>query len=737
MIAASNSIRVNEMTPLPRASFAPALQRLDLMLHREILRLRAVYQLSLDEFRGLYMSDQQVDALIRDWHRAGECDADADRLDRLITEQTGPAFAALEADARWRRVVTGFALNPVQQHLLVLALAPELALKYETLFAYLNNDITRKYPTVDLALRVTDTAARTDCRRALSPAGVLVGEHLLEAVSGDASWSLATGFRAAPSLLSCLLDGVPVDARLLPGSEYLPAADVPEPGCDPDPGSLVTGATVTVLEGEPGAGRRVALRAALAAGGMDLLCAALDGLALSSESLTTQLQRLLLQARLGGAGLYLTGLDRLHAGDAGDRRRADTAMALLRSARAPVYIGVAAGAAWREWLGGVNAVARVFADPDPPHRERLWTAALTDHGLAAVVDDVRAVADRFVLNPGQISAAAEMLALETAQPGGPDCDAVFAAARAQSVGDIGKLAQKVRTTYRWDDLVLPRATLERINEAVAAVTNRGLVYQRWGMHRRVGGCSGLMMLFSGVSGTGKTMCANLIAHEVSLDLYRIDLSGVVSKYIGDTEKNLERIFTAARRANCILFFDEADALLGKRSEVKDAHDRYANVEIAYLLQKMEDHDGVVILATNIAKNIDPAFTRRLHYSIEFPRPNATHRERLWRGMFPPEAPLDADVDFAFLARQFEGTGGDIKTIALDAAMQAAGSGRRIDMTCLMRAMARQMIKQGKTPRATDFKQYYALIERGAERAQAGANGAAAQHVVKHPSANNQ
>lgn len=725
------------MIPLPRASFAPALQRLDLMLHREILRLRAVYQLSLDEFRGLYVSDEQVDALIRDWRSAGEHDTDIDSLDRQIAEQSGAALAALAADSRWQHVTAVFALDRVQQDLLVLALAPALALKYETLYAYLNNDITRKYPTVDLALRVTDPGAYADCRRAFSPAGVLVREHLLEAAGSDASWSLATGFRAAPSLLSYLLDGVPVDARLLPGSEYLPAAGASPLECAPDSGGLAVGAAVTVLEGEPGAGRRVALRAALAARDMNLLCAALDDLALSPEPLGTQIQRLMLQARLGGAGLYLTGLDRLHAGDAGDRRRADAAMALLRRAHVPVYIGVAVGAVWREWLRGVNAAVRVFADPEPPQRERLWAAALTDNGLTAVEADVRAVSDRFVLNPGQITAAAETLALETARPGGPDCDAVFAAARAQSVGDISKLAQKVQATYRWDDLVLPRVTLERINEAIAAVTNRGLVYQRWCMHRRLGGCSGLMMLFSGVSGTGKTMCANLIAHEVGLDLYRIDLSGVVSKYIGDTEKNLERIFTAARRANCILFFDEADALLGKRSEVKDAHDRYANVEVAYLLQKMEAHDGIVVLATNIAKNIDPAFTRRLHYTIEFPRPNATHRERLWRGMFPPEAPLDADVDFAFLARHFEGTGGDIKTIALDAAMQAAGSGGRIDMTCLVRAMARQMIKQGKAPGAADFKQYYALIERPAERAQTGAHGAGARHPIKHVSSNSQ
>ena len=175
------------------------------------------------------------------------------------------------------------------------------------------------------------------------------------------------------------------------------------------------------------------------------------------------------------------------------------------------------------------------------------------------------------------------------------------------------------------------------------------------------------------------------------------------------EKNLDQIFSAARRANCILFFDEAEALFGKRSEVKDAHDRYANIETAYLLQKIEQYDGVVILATNIAKNMDPAFSRRIHYAVDFPRPNAEHRERLWSGMFSERIPRSEDVDFAFLAREFDTTGGDIKTIALDAALLAASDGQRLSMQCLVQAMAQQLIKQGQAPSATTFKQYFGLL----------------------------
>jgi SpoVK/Ycf46/Vps4 family AAA+-type ATPase len=211
------------------------------------------------------------------------------------------------------------------------------------------------------------------------------------------------------------------------------------------------------------------------------------------------------------------------------------------------------------------------------------------------------------------------------------------------------------------------------------------------------------------------MAASVIARDLNLDLYRIDLSAVVSKYIGETEKNLDRIFRAAQSSSAMLFFDEADALFGKRSEVKDAHDRYANVEIAYLLQKIEEHRGPVILATNLSRNIDEAFSRRLHYVVEFPMPNETYREKLWRHIFPSEAPVSTDVDFQFLAKQFAITGGDIRNVALTASFMAAQNGHVITMEYLIRAVARQMVKSGRVPSAADFKQYHAFTSHARTR----------------------
>jgi SpoVK/Ycf46/Vps4 family AAA+-type ATPase len=221
------------------------------------------------------------------------------------------------------------------------------------------------------------------------------------------------------------------------------------------------------------------------------------------------------------------------------------------------------------------------------------------------------------------------------------------------------------------------------------------VFGEWGFDRKLSHGKGLSVLFAGPSGTGKTMAAEIMARELQLDLYKIDLSGVVSKYIGETEKNLARIFQEAESSNAILFFDEADALFGKRTKISDAHDRYANIETSYLLQKMEEYEGVVILATNLRENMDEAFTRRMRFIVEFPFPDAASRQQMWQTHFPREAPLSADIDYAWLAKQFQITGGNIKNIVLSAAFFAAGDGGAIGMEHVLYGARREFEKIGK------------------------------------------
>ena len=325
----------------------------------------------------------------------------------------------------------------------------------------------------------------------------------------------------------------------------------------------------------------------------------------------------------------------------------------------------------------------------------------------ALFDDL---ASRFALSHSQIQdtvrAARQNHALSEHSGDPLQEEDLLEAARAQSGHELGRLAPKVQLVHTWHDLVLPDATLRQVRDTASAIRHQHVVYAKWGFGQRLAASRGLKILFAGASGTGKTMTAAVVARDLGLDLYKIDLSAVVSKYIGETEKNLDRIFRAAHSSNAILFFDEADALFGKRSEVNDAHDRYANIEVAYLLQKMEEHDGAVILASNLSRNIDQAFSRRMHYVVEFPLPAEPQRDQLWRGMFPPDAPLAADVDFTFLARQFPISGGDIKNVVLAAAFLAAQDGQVITMRHLIDAMRQQSIKRGKVPAAADFKQYH-------------------------------
>ena len=279
---------------------------------------------------------------------------------------------------------------------------------------------------------------------------------------------------------------------------------------------------------------------------------------------------------------------------------------------------------------------------------------------------------------------------------------LYEACRTHSNQKLSSLAHKIPLKYRWDDIVLPEDRTEQLREICNHVKYRDRVYTEWGFDRKLAMGKGLCILFAGPSGTGKTMSADIIAGELGLDLYKIDLSNVVSKYIGETEKNLSRIFDEAETSNAILFFDEADALFGKRSEVKDSHDRYANIETGYLLQRMEEHEGIVILASNFRKNMDEAFTRRLHFTVEFPFPKEEDRLRIWEHVWPEAVPREPGLDLKFLARRFQITGGNIRNIALSAAFLAADDNGVVGMRHLVRATQREYQKMGKLVSESDF-----------------------------------
>jgi AAA+ superfamily predicted ATPase len=276
-------------------------------------------------------------------------------------------------------------------------------------------------------------------------------------------------------------------------------------------------------------------------------------------------------------------------------------------------------------------------------------------------------------------------------------------------GNIDALARRIRPTRGWDDIVLSPDRKQLLREIVERYHYADAVYDEWGFSATPS--RGQVALFSGPSGTGKTLAAEIVAGQLGLDLFKLDLSAVVSKYIGETEKNLDQVFDAARAGNVVLFFDEADSLFGKRSEVRDARDRYANIEVSYLLQRLEAYDGVVTLATNFEKNIDEAFLRRLHIRIEFTIPDEAERKAIWEHNIPAGAPLAADVDLAFLAARFELSGGSIRNASLQAAFLGAARDGIIDMACLVGGVAREYQKLGRLLKDADFEPYEHVLIR--------------------------
>jgi SpoVK/Ycf46/Vps4 family AAA+-type ATPase len=348
---------------------------------------------------------------------------------------------------------------------------------------------------------------------------------------------------------------------------------------------------------------------------------------------------------------------------------------------------------------------------EPLERARLWRGHVD--GEAAPGLDPAAVTATFQLAPEGIARAALVAKLSARAAGRPVSGAdLRAGARAQNAAGLERLAQRIEPSVRFEDLVLPQDALEQLRELVVRARHRELVLDGWGMGGPASRRRGLTALFAGASGTGKTMAAEVLAAEMGLDLYVVDLAGVIDKYVGETEKNLDRIFAQAESVNGVLLFDEADALFGKRSDVSDAHDRYANVEVAYLLQRMELFAGMALLATNLRSNLDEAFSRRLDAMIDFPEPDEEDRLRLWRRCLGTSAPLADKLDLEFLAGAFRLSGGNIRNIAVTAAYAAAEDGAPIGMGQLVRATQREYRKLGRMVVESEFGRYYRLLRRG-------------------------
>lgn len=685
----ANGDRTSNSPDLSVRHLYAEMARLDLLLGRLVKRWAAAGQDPTDAFRGLYVSDAEAGQLLR--RPLGGSWADfAPPSDAGLPDPVREAGRQVEAlsnraraegrPARLDALVEAFELSPFEKDVLLLAAAPALDLRYQRIFGYLQDDVTRRLPSPQLALDLcTDPDERLARRACFHPAAPLFRHQFIAPLSA-AEPLLAQPLQIDPAVPAWLL-GQYAPENLTP---YGPAdADFSLPPFRKD--------LILALNGPDQLARRHAARQVSARAERPLLTLDLEDHA-DDPGLALRVARLLRDARLLQAIPELTGWERVLHEDA-------PPLPLLQAVLAhPDLVLISSALPWQ--ARGVPRSRRihVVAFPVPVYRQRLrlWQEQLVGRPEVPALD-LPHLAGQFALTSGQIHDAFAAAADAAAQRGEPfpsQAD-LLAAARSHSNPRLGLLARKIDPRFGWDDIILPREQRTILCEITATVRQRPRVLDEWGVGAKLASSRGVTVLFAGPPGTGKTMAAEIMASDLGLDLYKIDLSGVVSKYIGETEKNLEKVFAEAASSNAILFFDEADALFGKRSEVRDAHDRYANLEISYLLQRMEAYDGVTILATNLRANLDDAFTRRLQFAVDFPFPEEEDRLRIWKALLPPELPLDPQADFALLARRFRIAGGNIRNVIVNAAYLAAADGGVVTMEHLLHGTRRELQKMGR------------------------------------------
>jgi len=602
---------------------------------------------------------------------------------------TAPAASGDPWDAL-EELRTAFGLSTFERDVLVLCAGHSLESRFVTACATAQNDPRVHWPTFALALAVLEDPHWT----AVSSAGPLRFWHLVNLDSGT---SLHAPLSIDERILAHLI-GIPaIDERLQPLVRPIRAEPSPDTAASRD--SAIRAGAEHWLQAH-GSGEPLLLIGSSAAASQATFTAicertGLRGCVLDARDIPDaaaereQLARLWTrEAALSGAALYVRTTDC-------DDVRALSAW--LQVANAPVVIEVRPGTS-AERLDGVRLHL-----PSMSARERrdLWA-----RDLGPIAEQMNGYLERIVeyFHFDEPAIRVTATALRARASAGDDADpgpAGWRICREHARRSLDTLARRIEPQAGWADLVLPAAQVATLRQIAIHVRRRAVVNDTWGFAAKHARGLGLSALFSGPSGTGKTMAAEILAAELDLDLYKIDLASVVSKYIGETEKNLRAIFSAAEESGAVLLFDEADALFGKRSEVRDSHDRYANLEISYLLQQMESYRGIAILTTNMQQALDPAFLRRIRFIVQFPFPEASARAQIWRCIFPASTPL-GDLDFDQFA-QFNISGGVIRNIAMHAAFLAADDGQVVEARHILAAARTEYAKMEKPLTAAETR----------------------------------
>ncbi len=632
-----------------------------------------------------------------------------------------------------------FELDRFEKDVLLVCLLPEMDKRYRRLFGYLQDDASRTRPTVELVLDILDADPAAG-RLAFEPSSRLARHQLLAGLDDPPNEPLPMrSLRLDDRIAMYLLGGDAPDARLIEivseargrgwntlsaGAAQLERLRDVADWCH-DVIAAGEGALV-LLHGPYGAGKAHTAEAICDWLRLPLLGADTAAAARAPMGWERAVQLVYREARLRGAAVCWSRADVLSERD----QPAHRVPYLAETAHRFHGLTFLAGAsAWEPsgHLRDAHVLRIELPKPRFAARSALWQSLLPEaERFAPPVPDramlARTLANAFVFTQGQVLdaiATAQGLAIgRDARNPQLTADDLYDGCRRQSSRTLAAFATRVepRAGRGFDDLVLPQANKKQLLELRERIANRNRVYSGLGFDRRLTLGRGLVAMFSGSSGTGKTMAAELLASDQRVDLYKIDLSAVISKYVGETEKNLSRLFEQAEDANAILFFDEADALFGKRGEVKEAKDRWANIEVNYLLQRVEEYAGVVILASNLRQNIDEAFMRRINVVVEFPAPDADARLSIWKGMFPSGIMPPDEDRLRDLAQRFRISGGSIRNAVLDGAFRALaanghGSTLAVSARHLVLGVAREYQKLGKPITRGEFDNtYYAWVE---------------------------
>ncbi len=686
---------------------ARRLRRIDLLLLRAVRRQRARPAMrAKGQFWGSVITDDEVDALLR---AHGEIDYThtPDGLDDAIH-----ASEALRNDHNGRvgRLKKAFDLDGDDTDLVLLSLAPEISAGYGKIFAYLNDNLNQAFLTVDLATRVlrTERTQRLGLQARLMSGSPLIKNRLLLLNPPDGA-DTHTSRRVHPSgrFLRWLLEGEELPTGL--GFTPLDVSGAPliagetENRIEELAPSLNKAITITVVGATSGAREGVAISIARKAE-RSLVRIDLE----RCKNYLEQPWELIRELRMSGALPFV-----INVASSQEDPQQKIQVLTLGSALATLPVPVLVGGADRRALSGLLGSDRPSATvkvgrTNLDERIRSWE----DHLIKKNWDVERAVdlAERFYSVGG--TTIDRIIDRAEAESGGsePNDEILWEAARECSRPEMQGLALHVTPRYRWDDLILPPKIKEQLQDLVNYLAEQETVFHRWGANKIRARGYGIKALFSGGPGTGKTMAAEVIASTLGLDMFRVDTSSVVSRWVGETEKNLREIFDAAEGGSAVILFDEADSLFGSRGDVKQAQDRFANQEVAFLLQRLEVFEGCAILTTNLLDNIDEAFLRRFGAVIEFPNPGVTERMKLWEQSIPPGAPRDPDLNIPKLAKDFNIAGGNIVSAAINACILASSRRESVAMRHVVEAIAREMIKMGKQVSQAFFGEYYDFVK---------------------------